>query len=95
MGHHPRTNRSANPHRRHRFPPAIIQYAVWLYHRLNLGHRDIEDLLAERGIGNPRLCRYRLARRRSATNARSSGPSPFRLHHPQPHCPDLAWIISE
>ena len=43
-------NRSANPYRRHRFPPAIIQYAVWLYHRFNLSHRDIEDLLAERGI---------------------------------------------
>ena len=25
-------------------------YAVWLYHRFNLSHRDIEDLLAERGI---------------------------------------------
>lgn len=43
-------NRSANTYKRHRFPPAIIQYAVWLYHRFNLSHRDIEDLLAERGI---------------------------------------------
>jgi putative transposase len=43
-------NRSTNPYKRHRFPPAIIQYAVWLYHRFNLSHRDIEDLLAERGI---------------------------------------------
>jgi putative transposase len=43
-------NRSINPYKRHRFPPAIIQYAVWLYHRFNLSHRDIEDLLAERGI---------------------------------------------
>jgi len=34
----------------HRFPPEIIQYAVWLYHRFSLSHRDIEDLLAERGI---------------------------------------------
>ncbi len=25
-------------------------YAVWLYYRFNLSHRDIEDLLAERGI---------------------------------------------
>jgi len=37
-------------YKRHRFPPAIISYAVWLYHRFNLSHRDIEDLLAERGI---------------------------------------------
>ena len=34
----------------HRFPPEIIQHAVWLYYRFNLSHRDIEDLLAERGI---------------------------------------------
>ena len=39
-----------NIYKRHRFPPAIIQYAVWLYHRFDLSHRDIEDLLAERGI---------------------------------------------
>jgi len=37
-------------YKRHRFPSEIIQYAVWLYHRFNLSHRDIEDLLAERGI---------------------------------------------
>ena len=39
-----------NTYRRHRFPPDIISYAVWLYYRFNLSHRDIEDLLAERGI---------------------------------------------
>ena len=37
-------------YKRHRFPPEIIQYAVWIYHRFSLSHRDIEDLLAERGI---------------------------------------------
>jgi putative transposase len=37
-------------YKRHRFPPAIISHAVWLYHRFNLSHRDIEDLLAQRGI---------------------------------------------
>jgi len=35
---------------RHRFPPDIIQYAVWLYFRFPLSFRDVEDLLAERGI---------------------------------------------
>ena len=35
---------------RHRFPPEIIQYAVWLYFRFPLSYRDVEDLLAERGI---------------------------------------------
>ena len=41
---------SATQYKRHRFPPEIIQYAVWLYYRFNLSHRDIEDLLARRGI---------------------------------------------
>ena len=35
---------------RHRFPPEIISHAVWLYHRDCLSFRDVEDLLAERGI---------------------------------------------
>ena len=39
-----------NTYKRHRFPPEIIRYAVWLYYRFNLSDRDIEDLLAERGI---------------------------------------------
>ena len=39
-----------NIYKRHRFPPDIISYAVWLYYRLNLSHHNIEDLLAERGI---------------------------------------------
>ena len=39
-----------NTYKRHRFPSDIISYAVWLYFRFNLSHRDIEDLLAERGI---------------------------------------------
>jgi len=34
----------------HQFPPAIIRHAVWLYVRFTLGYRDIEDLLAERGL---------------------------------------------
>ncbi|MCH2355748.1 MAG: hypothetical protein MK319_03570 [Pseudomonadales bacterium] len=36
-------------YKRYRFPPEIIQITIWLYHRFNLGHRDIEDLLAKRG----------------------------------------------
>jgi putative transposase len=37
-------------YRGHRFPPAIISYSVWLYHRFTLSLRDVEDLLAERGV---------------------------------------------
>jgi len=43
-------NRPTSRYKRYRFPSEIIQYAVWLYHQFNLSHRDIEDLLAERGI---------------------------------------------
>jgi transposase-like protein len=35
---------------RHQFPPAINQHAVWLYVRFTLSCRDVEDLLAERGL---------------------------------------------
>jgi hypothetical protein len=33
------------PYRRHRFPPAVIQHAVWLYLRFTLSYRDVEELL--------------------------------------------------
>ena len=34
----------------YRFPPPIISHAVWLYHRFALSFRDVEELLAERGV---------------------------------------------
>ena len=34
----------------YRFPPDIISHAVWLYHRFGVSFRDVEDLLAQRGI---------------------------------------------
>ena len=37
-------------YRGYRYPPEIISHAVWLYHRFCLSFRDVEDLLAERGI---------------------------------------------
>src|SRR6202048_4283458 len=37
-------------YRRYRFPPPIIQHAMWLYLRFTLSYRDVEDLLAERGL---------------------------------------------
>ena len=37
-------------YRRHRFPPTIIQHTIWLYLRFTLSYRDVEDLLAERGL---------------------------------------------
>jgi len=41
---------NTNIYKRYRFPSEIIQYTVWIYYRFNLSHRDIEDLLAQRGI---------------------------------------------
>jgi putative transposase len=37
-------------YRRHRFPPEIIQHAIWVYLRFTLSYRDVEELLAERGL---------------------------------------------
>src|SRR3979490_3181631 len=37
-------------YRRHRFPPPVIQHAIWLYLRFTLIYRDVEELLAERGL---------------------------------------------
>ena len=37
-------------YRRHRFSAEIIQLAVWLCFRFPLSYRDVEDLLAERGV---------------------------------------------
>ena len=37
-------------YRCHRFPPQIIQHTIWLYCRFTLSFRDVEDLLAERGL---------------------------------------------
>ncbi len=37
-------------YRRHRFPAEVIRYGAWLYLRFTLSFRDVEELLAERGI---------------------------------------------
>jgi transposase-like protein len=37
-------------YRRHRFPPEIIQHAIWLYLRFTPSYGDVEELLAERGL---------------------------------------------
>jgi hypothetical protein len=41
---------TASPCKRHRFPGEIISHAVWLSYRFLLSYRDVEELLAERGI---------------------------------------------
>ena len=65
-------------YRRHRFPPVIIQHAVWLYFRFSLSYRDVEDLLAERGID----VSYETIRRRVEKFGRSYAR---RLRHIRPN----------
>jgi putative transposase len=71
-------------YRGYRFPPAIIQHAVWLYLRFTLSYRDVEDLLAERGI----IASYETIRRWVAhfgpiyaRRLRSERPSPTGRWH--------------
>ncbi len=51
----------------YRFPPDVIQCAVWMYLRFTLSFRDVEELLAERGI----VITYESIRRWVLTFARS------------------------
>jgi putative transposase len=41
---------SPNPYRGFRFPAAIIEQAIWLYHCFSLSLRDVEMILAARGV---------------------------------------------
>jgi hypothetical protein len=71
----------------YRFPPEIIQQAIWLYLRFTLSLRDVEDLLAERGIG----VSYETVRRW----ANHFGPliaADWRKRRPKPH---TTWRLDE
>jgi transposase-like protein len=73
----------------YRFPPEVIHQAIWLYLRFTLSFRDVEDLLAERGIAvsyetvrrwvtdwcrrKSRECRAILRTRKSRGFAQTSG----------------------
>src|SRR5260370_4542561 len=50
MRHTPRMPNSASLYHRHRFPAAIISHCVWLYFRFALSFRDVEEMLAMRGV---------------------------------------------
>jgi len=72
---------------RYRFPPEIIQHAVWLYFRFPLSLRDVEDLLAERGID----ASYESVRRWSVKFGLSYANGLRRLR-PRP---DARWHLDE
>ena len=71
-------------YKRHRFPPEVIRHAVWLYARFTLSFRDVEDLLADRGLD----ISYETARRwflkfceSIARNLRRTRPTPSDYWH--------------
>ena len=43
-------NTLSSPYRGYRFPSEIISYCVWVYFRFSVSYRDIEELMAERGV---------------------------------------------
>lgn len=79
--------------KRHRFPAEIIGHAVWLYYRFPLSFRDVEDLLAERGISVSFQTvsewatkfglkfAYQLRRRSRSEACRTKGSFPHSRHH--------------
>jgi putative transposase len=50
MRHTPRMRASISRYHRHRFPVQIISHSVWLYFRFALSFRDVEEMLAMRGV---------------------------------------------
>jgi hypothetical protein len=71
----------------YRFPPEIIQQAIWLYVRFTLSFRDVDDLLAERGI----VASYETVRRW----VNHFGPkiaADLRKRRPRPH---TTWHLDE
>jgi putative transposase len=74
-------------YRRHRFPAGVIQHAVWLYFRFPLSFRDVEDLLARRGID----VSYETVRRWSVRFALAYAET---LRKTQSHA-DVRWHLDE
>jgi putative transposase len=69
---------------RHRFPPDVIRHAVWLYLRFTLSYRDVEDLMAERGliVSNEAIRRWVLKFGPGiAKNLRTSRPKAYTRWH--------------
>src|SRR5271156_5707682 len=71
----------------YRFPPEIIQHAISLYFRFTLSFRDVEDLLAERGI----IVSYETVRR-WVNHFGAKIAADLRKRRPKPH---TAWHLDE
>ena len=84
-------------YRRHRFPPEIIQHGIWLYLRFSLSYRDVEELLAQRGLD----ISYETVRRwvlkfgpAIARRLRQRRPRPSACREPRPRHPRHATDTS-
>jgi putative transposase len=77
----------SNSYKRHRFPPAIIAHAVWLYFRFPLSLRLVEEMLLERGI----VVSYETVRRWALKFGLDYAR---RLKRKKPSCRDI-WHLGE
>ena len=71
-------------YKRHRFPPEVIRQAVWLYFKFTLSLRDVEEILAERGIDvsyETVRCWAEKFGRAIAANIRRTRPHPGSVWH--------------
>jgi len=74
-------------YRRHRFPPTLIQHAIWLYLRFTLSYRDVEEVLAQRGLD----ISYETVRRWVL----KFGPLIGRNLRQRRPCPRARWYLDE
>ena len=81
------TPASAPHYKGYRFPSEIIGHAVWLYFRFTLSFRDVEELLAQRGI----VVTYETVRKWCLTFGQSYANE---LRRRRPHCGDK-WYMDE
>lgn len=73
----------------HRFPSNIIRHSIWLYARFTLSFRDVEDLLAERGLDvSSETIRHWFLKFGTviAASLRRSRPKPSDHWHLDGHC---------
>jgi putative transposase len=83
-----KTNTLAHNYKGFRFPPEIISHAVWRYFRFSLSFRDVEELLAQRGI----VVTYETVRQWCLKFGQTYANE---LHRRRPRCEDkwLYWLL--
>src|SRR5256712_7609155 len=82
-----KTNTTAPNYKGFRFPPEIISHAVWLYFRFSLSFRDVEEILAQRGV----VVTYETVRQWCLTFGQSYANE---LRRRRPRCGDK-WYMDE